>query len=198
MYFGHTATTWYVISKYTWICISDDELIFLIYNCVYLFGWFWLWWVFVARRAFQWLWQVVATLTLALRLSLAAASPIAESGFSGTWASVVVASVAVAAPRLQRTGSIGTVHGLFLHRVWDLPRLGIEPVSSACRWILYHRATREPPLCILIMHIQFGKPLTWGMHFENNKITHDKIGTPAPSADPVRKIIWSQPGLMWA
>ena len=133
------------------------------------------------------MWQVVATLTLALRLSLAAASPIAESGFSGTWASVVVASVAVAAPRLQRTGSIGAVHGLFLHRVWDLPRPGIEPVSSACRWILYHRATREPPLCILIMHIQFGKPLTWGMHFENIKITHDKIGTPAPSADPEEK-----------
>ena len=130
---------------------------------------------------------MVATLTPALRLSLAAASSVAESGFSGTWASVVVASVVVAAPRLQRTGSICAVHGLCLHRVWDLPRPGIEPVSSACRRILYHRATREAPLCILIMHVQCGKPLRWGMHFENNKITHDKIGTPAPSADPMRK-----------
>ena len=41
------------------------------------------------------------SLTAELRLSTAAAAPVAEHGFQGTWASVVVASVVVAAPRLE-------------------------------------------------------------------------------------------------
>ena len=41
--------------------------------------------------------------------------------------------------RLNHRGSQASLLG----GMWDLPGLGIEPVSCIGRWILYHRATRE-------------------------------------------------------
>ena len=59
-------------------------------------------------------------------LLLTAASAVAEHGLQGKWAA------AVAAPRLQGTGSAVVAHRLSCPPgVWNLSGPGIEPVSSA-------------------------------------------------------------------
>lgn len=53
------------------------------------------------------------------------------------------------APGLQRTDSVAEVHRL--HRVWDLPRSGVMPASSAGR--LFTTGPPEKPNSELLVHV---------------------------------------------
>ena len=77
-----------------------------------------------------------------LRLLMWMASLIAELRLWGMQASAAVAhglSSCGSQALEYRFGGLGT-WALLLHRLWDLPRSGIEPVSPALagRWTLYH------------------------------------------------------------
>ena len=110
---------------------SQQERIF--FNII-LFIYCQLHWVFIAARAFLQLWRVETTLQLQctgfsllwLRLSV-------EHGLQSTQASVVVryGLNSCSSEALEhRLGSCGT-QVLFPHAMWDLPGLGIKPVSPA-------------------------------------------------------------------
>ena len=94
---------------------------------IYLFIYFWLCWVFVAACGLS----LVAVSRGYSSLQCAGLS--LQSRALGTWA------LAVEAHGLSSCGSLALEHRLsscgsrayLLHCMWDLPRLGIEPVSPA-------------------------------------------------------------------
>ena len=76
---------------------------------------------------------------------IAGAPLVAKHRLGGAWASAAATHGLSSCGfwalehRLNRCGSRASLLG----GMWDLPGLGIEPVSCIGRWILYHRATRE-------------------------------------------------------
>ena len=101
------------------------SLTFLLTNIYY----FWLCWVFIAKHS-------LSLITVSGGLLLAAVHGPSLVALEGTGSS--------------RCGMLAQL----LCCMWNLPRLGIEPMSPALKWILICCTTREVPSLIFLKHFK--------------------------------------------
>ena len=107
-------------------------------NFIYLFIYFWLWWVFVAVRAFS----LVVVGEFLLQWLLLWSTSSRACGVQQLWGKGSI----VVAPRLKTQAQSWWYTGLVALRQLGSPQIR-DGIRACCisRWILYHWATKEAP-----------------------------------------------------